>query len=95
MEGQYVLNLSLPPPPQSAPGIVSEQDRKNLSLFTTSGSIDAEVWIIHDGSGKSKRVSMELCTNNGFVYAKVVGFPHIFRRPLCCETRSSNELTTA
>jgi hypothetical protein len=80
VEGKYVLNLSLPPPPQSAPGIASDQDRKNLSLFTTSGLIDAEVSIIHDGSGKSKRASMELCTNNGFIQAKVVGFPRVF----CC-----------
>jgi len=74
VEGQYVLDLSLPPPPSSAPGILSDQDRKNLSLYTTSGSIDAEIWIIHDGamSGKPKRAHMELFTDNGVVRAIVV-----------------------
>ena len=72
VEGQYVLDLSLPPPPSSAPGILSDQDRKNLSLYTTSGPIDADIQIIHDGVMSEKRVSMELCTDNGVVRAKLV-----------------------
>ena len=73
VEGQYVLDLSLPPPPSLAPGILSGQDRKNLSLYTTSGPINAEIQIIHGGVMSGKRVSMELCTDNGVVRAKVVG----------------------
>ena len=72
VEGQYVIDLSLPPPPPLAPGILSDQDRKNLSLYTTSGPIDADIQIIHDGVMSEKRVSMELCTDNGVVRAKLV-----------------------
>ncbi|KAH9981978.1 hypothetical protein BJV74DRAFT_797690 [Russula compacta] len=48
LEGQYLLDLSLPPPPPSLFGIVSDADHKNPLLYSTSGSITAEVWIIHD-----------------------------------------------
>jgi len=58
----------------STPGIVSDQDRKNLSLYTTCGPIDTEIWIVHDGSGESKRVSMELTTDDGSVRATIVRF---------------------
>jgi hypothetical protein len=46
----------------------------NLSLYTTSGPINTEIWIIHDGAmfGKPKRASMDLCTDNGVVRATVV-----------------------
>lgn len=74
MGGQYVLDLSLPPPPPSALGIVSSTDRKNLSLYTTSGPITVEIWIVHNGKGKSKRVSLDLCSDDGFVHAIVVRF---------------------
>jgi len=70
--GHYVLNLSLPPPPSlSAHDTHSDADPKNLSLHTTSGPINTEIWIIHDGSGQSKRVSLDLRSDNGLVHAKV------------------------
>ncbi|KAH9981983.1 hypothetical protein BJV74DRAFT_887223 [Russula compacta] len=69
VKGQYVLDLSLPPPPLPARGI--DISRKNLSLHTMKGPITAEIWIIHDGSGRSKRVSLELIGDNGLVNATV------------------------
>jgi hypothetical protein len=73
VEGQYILDLSLSPPPPS-PGIASDKDRKNLTLHTTSGPITAEIWIKHDGSTKSKpkRASLDLSSGNGMVRAIVV-----------------------
>ncbi|KAH9954739.1 hypothetical protein BC827DRAFT_1241236 [Russula dissimulans] len=67
VEGRYIVDLALPPPPSSAP----DTDRKNVSLHTTSGSINAEVWVIHDGSAESKRVSLAMSSDNGRVRAKV------------------------
>jgi hypothetical protein len=70
VEGQYILDLSLPPP--SVAGIVPDPDPKNLSLRTTSGHINAEIWIIHDGSGEPKKVSLDLRTDGGAIRAKLV-----------------------
>ena len=71
MKGQFILDLSLPPPPPS-PGITPDTDRKNLTIHTTSGPITAEIWIKHDRSTKSKRVSLDLYSGNGMVRAIVV-----------------------
>ncbi|KAI9511398.1 hypothetical protein F5148DRAFT_1171286 [Russula earlei] len=79
LEGQYILDLALRPPPPS-PGIVTDaeaKDRKdltvhkNLTLHTTSGPITTEIWMNYDRSVKSKRVSVELCSDYGFVHAKL------------------------
>ena len=72
VEGQYVLDLSLPPPPPPVPRAVTDKDPENLSVYTTSGPITAEIWLIHDGSAMSKRVSLDSCTDNGFLQATVV-----------------------
>jgi hypothetical protein len=71
VDGHFILDLSLPPPPPS-PTISSDEDRKNLTLNTTSGPITAEIWTRHDGSTKSKRVSLDLSSGNGNVRAIVV-----------------------
>ena len=67
MKGQYILDLSLPPPPPP-PGIALGTDRKNLTLHTTSGQVTAEIWVRHR-STESKRVSLDLCSDNGPVRA--------------------------
>ena len=71
VEGQFILDLSLSPPPPS-PGIALDADSKNLTLHRESGPITAEIWIRHDGSMKSKRVSLDLFSGNGLVRAIVV-----------------------
>ena len=71
MEENFILDLSLPPPPLPA-GVASDTDRKNLTLHTTGGRVSAEIWIRHDGRTKPKRVSMDLYSGNGFVRAIVV-----------------------
>ena len=65
----YDLSLSPPPP---SPGIASDADRKNITLHTESGPITTEIWIRRDGSMKSKRVSLDLFSDNGLVRAIVV-----------------------
>jgi hypothetical protein len=72
VEGQYLLDLSLPPPPPPVPRAATDKDPKNLSVYTTSGPITAEILLIHDGSGASKRVSLDLCTDDGSLHATVV-----------------------
>ncbi|KAI9511394.1 hypothetical protein F5148DRAFT_344328 [Russula earlei] len=76
VEGAYALDLSLPAPPLHRN--ISDEDRKNLALHTTGGPITAEVWIIahghtHNVNGRAKssstRVTMRLCSDNGFVDA--------------------------
>lgn len=71
ISGQYALDLSFPPLLQSASGPTSEQE-PNLSLNTTDGPIIAEIWIIQDESGDSKRASLELSTINGSIHTKLV-----------------------
>ncbi|KAH9962563.1 hypothetical protein BC827DRAFT_199261 [Russula dissimulans] len=74
IQGQYILDLSLRPPPPSPPVVVSGTEAKtlkNLSLHTTSGPITAEIWMTYDRGVKSNRVSLELCSDNGVVHAKL------------------------
>jgi hypothetical protein len=68
IEGQYFIDLSIPPAPQFVSDAVSGTE--NLSLHTTSGAVTADVWV----TGKNKPqcgVSMKLCSDNGHVHAKV------------------------
>jgi hypothetical protein len=67
IEGQYFIDLSIPPAPQSVADVVS--GAKNLSLYTTSGAVTADVWVT--GNNKLKRASMILCSDNGLVCAKI------------------------
>ncbi|KAF8475272.1 hypothetical protein DFH94DRAFT_760339 [Russula ochroleuca] len=71
VNGQYILDLSLAPPPLP-PGIAPDAVRKNLTLHTTNGHVTAEIWIKHDRSTKSKRVSLDMYSRNGAVRAIVV-----------------------
>lgn len=71
IQGQYFIDVSIPPAPQSVSDAFSGAE--NISLRTTSGAITTDVWVT--GNNKSKRVSMKLCTDNGNVHAKVVR-PH-------------------
>jgi len=71
VEGLYVLDLSLPPPPLL--DNTSNVPRNNLSLLTTSGHITAEILVLHNGRTKSMPVFMNLRSDKGSVHAKVVG----------------------
>ncbi|KAH9000455.1 hypothetical protein EDB92DRAFT_1985241 [Lactarius akahatsu] len=64
IEGQYFIDLSIPPP---ALHILS--GAKNLSLYTTSGAVTADVWVT--GNNRLKRVSLKLSSDNGHVCAKI------------------------
>jgi hypothetical protein len=64
------------------PRVVTDKEPENLSIYTTSGPITAEVLLIHDGSATSKRASLDLCTDDGFLHAIVVRpSPSVFRAP--------------
>jgi hypothetical protein len=68
IEGQYFIDVSIPPAPQLVSDTVSGAE--NLSLYTKNGTVTADVWVT--GNSKSKRVSMKLCSDKGHVYAKIV-----------------------
>ncbi|KAH9066823.1 hypothetical protein EDB87DRAFT_1782634 [Lactarius vividus] len=67
IEGKYFIDLSITPPPQSVSDVVA--GAKNLSLYTTSGSVTADIWVT--GNNKVKQVSVKLCSDNGRVRAKI------------------------
>jgi len=66
--GQYFIDLSIPPVPQTVPYVVPAGD-ENLFLHTASGDIIADVWVT--GNNKLRQVSMKLCSDHGSVRAKV------------------------
>ena len=73
IDGQYALDLSMPPLLQSAyDGVLISKHNHNLLLESSKGSITAEVWIIPDPSGKSNRASMTFLSQTGSVKAKLV-----------------------
>ena len=84
IEGQYLIDVSIPLAPQLMPDTVSEAE--NLSFYTKHGTITADVWVT--GNNTSKRVSMKLHTGNGSVYAKIV-------RLLVCAIQISLKKRTA
>jgi hypothetical protein len=66
IEGQYFVNVSIPPAPQLAISGAPE----NLSFHTKNGTVNVDVWVT--GNNALKRFSMKLCSDNGHVYAKLV-----------------------
>jgi hypothetical protein len=56
----------------------SEENRKNLSLHSKHGSVTAEIWLlgVRDAqpfdSKKTKRTTLDICSQNGSVTARVV-----------------------
>jgi hypothetical protein len=67
--GQYFIDLSLPPVPQTVRPVVSGPE--NLYLYTQSGAIVVEVWVT--GNNKLRQGFLKLLSDNGSVDAKVVG----------------------
>lgn len=67
IQGQYFLDVSIPPVPQSVSDAIFGAE--NLSLHTTSGSITTDVWVT--GNNKTKQVYMKLCSGNGNVHTKI------------------------
>jgi hypothetical protein len=73
IEGQYALDLSMPPLLQSAyDGLLISKQNHNLLLESSKGSITAEIWIIPDPNDKSKPAFMTFLTQSGSVKAKLV-----------------------
>jgi hypothetical protein len=68
ISGQYFIDLSIPPVPQSVPHVHSGAE--NLFLHTTAGTVTADVWVT--GKNKSRRASMKLSSESGNVHAKIV-----------------------
>ncbi|KAI0295355.1 hypothetical protein B0F90DRAFT_1751074 [Multifurca ochricompacta] len=76
IEGRYLLDLSLALTQRTESESESESgndspDVKNLSLYTTSGAITAEIWIVQGKDENQKRARIELRSDNGSVRAKV------------------------
>ena len=93
VEGQYVLDLSLPPP--SVPGAIAQDtDPKNLSLHTTCGRIDAEIWVIHDGTGNPKRVTLNMCTDSGAIRAILVSTLWLLHHHISSQNNDDDTSTT-
>ncbi|KAH9167452.1 hypothetical protein EDB89DRAFT_1997337 [Lactarius sanguifluus] len=67
IKGHYFIDLSILPPPPSVSGVAA--GAKNLSLYTTSGAVTADVWVT--GNNKDRQVSMKLCSDKGHVHAKI------------------------
>jgi hypothetical protein len=65
IEGQYFIDVSIPPAPQPA-----VSGAENVSLYAKNGIVTADVWVT--GNNALKRVSMKLRSDNGHVYAKLV-----------------------
>jgi hypothetical protein len=65
IEGQYFVDVSIPPAPEVAVSGAAE----NLSLHAKNGTVTADVWVT--GNNALKRVSMKLRSDNGHVYAKL------------------------
>lgn len=73
IDGQYALDLAMPPLLQSAyDGVLISKQNRNLLLESSKGSVAAEIWVVPDPSGKSNRASMALLSQTGPVKAKVV-----------------------
>ena len=91
VEGQYVVDLSLPPP--SVPGAIAQDtDPKNLSLHTTYGRIDAEIWIIHGGTGDPRRVTLNMCTDSGAIRAILVRLPWLLHQHFFSQNNNNNTI---
>jgi len=72
IEGKYALDLSMAPILQhSLDGVLISKQNLNLVLETLKGHIHADVWVIPDASGKSKRASMTLLSHCGSIRTKV------------------------
>ncbi|KAH8983130.1 hypothetical protein EDB86DRAFT_2967973 [Lactarius hatsudake] len=67
IKGKYFIDLSILPPPPSVSGVAA--GAKNLSLYTTSGAVTADVWVT--GNNKDRQVSIKLCSDKGHVHAKI------------------------
>jgi hypothetical protein len=57
----------------------SEADRKNLSLHSTNGSVNGEIWLLGtqgaqpiDSKKPTKRTTLDIGSDNGSVTARVV-----------------------
>ncbi|KAN0134717.1 hypothetical protein V8E53_007502 [Lactarius tabidus] len=66
IDGQYFIDLSIPPVPQAVPHVVAVSE--NL-LFNVTGTITANVWVT--GNNKLRQVSMKLVSDTGCINAKV------------------------
>ena len=71
IQGQYYIDLSILPVPQSVLHVVSGTE--NLFLYTKCGVVIADVWVT--GNNKLRQVFMKLHSEDGNVRANVVRIP--------------------
>ncbi|KAF8269949.1 hypothetical protein EI94DRAFT_1723986 [Lactarius quietus] len=67
ISGQYLINLSIPPLPQSIPHVV--HGIESLFVHTTNGTITSGVWLT--GNNNFRQIFMKLYSDNGSVCAKI------------------------
>jgi hypothetical protein len=89
ISGKWIIEPSLLIPPSLLPSLSSnetEETRRNLSLFSQNGNVDAEIFIMPSnneashGVLKRSRILIEVASKNGSVKTKVVS--HNSFRPL-------------
>jgi hypothetical protein len=87
IRGQYVVDPLLPIPPAVLAELPEGEVRRNLSLETKNGAINAEIWVVNkpreDSPGKQSRTTLNVSAWNGSVTVKMVRYcpaPHCVRR---------------
>lgn len=82
IKGEYVIDPGMTIPTSLLPPLSSEEseaDRKNLSLHSTHGSVNADIWLLgaraaqpSDSKKSTKRTTLDVGSDNGSVTARVV-----------------------
>ena len=80
IKGNYTIDPSLSIPTSLLPPLAegqTEEDRENLRLETRNGSIDVHVFLVNDKAvdtkgGETKPTTINICSNLGAVFAKIV-----------------------
>lgn len=81
VKGEYVIDPGMIIPTSLLPPLSpeeSEADRKNLSLHSTNGSVNGEIWLLGtqgaepiDSKKPTKRTTLDIGSDNGSVTARV------------------------
>ncbi|KAG1843098.1 hypothetical protein C8R48DRAFT_35140 [Suillus tomentosus] len=81
IKGEYVIDPGMTIPTSLLPPLSpeeSEADRKNLSLHSTNGSVNADIWLLgaraaqpSDSKKSTKRTTLDISSDNGSVTARV------------------------
>jgi len=81
IKGEYVIDPGMTIPTSLLPPLSSEEseaDRKNLSLHSTHGSVNADIWLLgaraaqpSDSKKSTQRTTLDVGSDNGSVTARV------------------------